>query len=147
MPRSIHRPDDHYIVMPPDLYRMLDAAYHFARNPNGTPFDPCPLHPDFDGLKIPWPDRTCINPPFTSDYGSKTAFIRKAIAESKQGKDIFGVISSLGQNSARLAGASFTRLTPQCKKQCRHWTRHWLTGFDANPGDATVARRLEVIAR
>jgi hypothetical protein len=72
MPRSIHRPDDHYILMPPELYKMLDAAYHFAD------FDPCPYaRPSgFDGLQIPWPDRTFFNPPFTSDYGSKSAFVR-----------------------------------------------------------------------
>jgi hypothetical protein len=112
MPRRIHRPDDDYIVMPPDLYRMLNAAYHFAHNPNGTRFDPCPIHPDFDGLTIPWPDRTFINPPFTSDYGSKTAFIRKAIAESKLGKDIFGIISSHGGQAINLLLSASAELSP-----------------------------------
>lgn len=88
---------------------MLDATYHFAN------FDPCPYPrpSDFDGLAIPWPDRTFINPPFTGDYGSKTAFIRKAIAENVSGKTMFGIISSTGGHVINLllgAGAlSFAR--------------------------------------
>jgi hypothetical protein len=108
MPRSIHRPDDHYILMPPELYKMLDAAYHFAD------FDPCPYPRPlvFDGLKIPWPDRTFFNPPFTSDYGSKSAFVRKAIAESRLGKNIFGIISSTGGHAINLLLAAGAELSP-----------------------------------
>jgi hypothetical protein len=114
MPRSIHRPDDHYILTPPDLFRWLDAAYHFARNPDGSRFDPAPhpRKPCFDGLTIPWLDRTYLNPPFTGDYGSKTAFIRKAIAESRLGKDIFGIISSTGGHAINLLLAAGAELSP-----------------------------------
>jgi len=111
MPRSIHRPDDHYILMPPELFKMLDATYHFAK------FDPCPYPrpPGFDGLEPPWPDRTMINPPFTGDYGSKTAFIRKAIEENKLGKTIFGIISSTGGHAINMlldAGAELMPIGP-----------------------------------
>lgn len=108
MPRSIHRPHDHYILIPSWLHKYLDTAYHFAK------FDPCPYPrpPDFDGLKIPWPDRTFINPPFTSDYGSKTAFIRKAIEENKLGKTIFGIISSTGGHVINMLLAAGAELMP-----------------------------------
>ena len=108
MPRRIHRPDDHYLLMPRELYRTLDATYHFAA------FDPCPYPrpPGFDGLTIPWPNRTFINPPFTGDYGSKTAFIRKAIEENKLGKTIFGIISSTGGHVINLLLAAGAELRP-----------------------------------
>ena len=108
MPRSIHRPDDHYLLMPPKLYRLLDAIHHFAE------FDPCPCPrpPDFDGLNTGWPDRTFINPPFTGDYGSKTAFIHKAIEECRRGKTIFGIISSTGGHAINLLLAAGAELMP-----------------------------------
>jgi hypothetical protein len=114
-PRSIQRRGDLYIRMPPDLYRMLDAAHHFARNEDGTPFDPCPPNPrppGFDGLKVEWPDGTFFNPPFTGDQGSKTAFIRKAIAESRLGKNIYGIISSEGGHVINLLLAAHAEMTP-----------------------------------
>lgn len=108
MPRSIHRPDDHYLLMPRELYKMLDAIYHFAN------FDPCPYPRPlgFDGLIVEWPDRTFINPPFTGDYGSKTAFIRKAIEEARKGKTIFGIISSNGGHAINLLLAAGAEMMP-----------------------------------
>src|SRR5580704_13876115 len=106
MPRRIHRPDDDYIIMPPELHRLLKAVYHFAD------FDPCPLNPTIDGLTVDWPDGTFFNPPFTGDYGSKTAFIRKAIEESRKGKTIFGIISSTGGHSINLLLNAGAKLAP-----------------------------------
>jgi hypothetical protein len=92
---------------------MLDATHHFARTADGKIFDPCPYpRPPWDGLTIPWPDRTFINPPFTGDYGSKTAFVRKAIAENQLGKTISGVISSHGGNVINLLLAAGAKLMP-----------------------------------
>ena len=42
----------------------------------------------------------------------KTAFIRKAIAESKQGKDIFGIISSHGGQAINLLLTAGAELRP-----------------------------------
>ncbi len=50
----------------------------------GNMFDPCPLNPKCDGLKIPWTKVNFINPPYNRK--DKEAFIRKAYEESKKGK-------------------------------------------------------------
>lgn len=76
----------HYWITPPALYAALDAEFAFN-------FDPCP-HPlpaGFDALTMPWGTRNYVNPPFGSiiHQGKKkgpTAWVRKAIAESRQGK-------------------------------------------------------------
>ena len=49
-------------------------------------FDPCPLNPNpiVDGLTLEWQDKTFLNPP----YSNPSAWIFKAIEESKQGKKI-----------------------------------------------------------
>jgi hypothetical protein len=76
----------HYWLTPPDLYARLDAEFGFD-------FDPCP-HPlpeGFDGLTCEWGARNYVNPPFGSivHQGKKkgpTAWVRKAVAEYRQGK-------------------------------------------------------------
>jgi len=78
----------HYWLTPPDLYRRLDTEFHFT-------FDPCP-HPlpaGFDGLTLPWGNSNYVNPPFGSiiHQGRKkgpTAWARKAITESQEGKTV-----------------------------------------------------------
>lgn len=76
----------HYWLTPPDLYAQLHGEFDFD-------FDPCPFPlPDgFDGLTCEWGERSYVNPPFGSimHEGRKkgpTAWVRKAIAESKKGK-------------------------------------------------------------
>jgi hypothetical protein len=76
----------HYWLTPPELYAQLDAEFRFD-------FDPCP-HPlpeGFDGLTCAWGARNYVNPPFGSivHQGKKkgpTAWVRKAVAEYRQGK-------------------------------------------------------------
>ncbi len=78
----------HYWLTPPDLYRELDAEFHFT-------FDPCP-HPmpeGFDGLTCEWGSSNYVNPPFGSiiHHGRKkgpTAWVRKAIEEHRKGKTV-----------------------------------------------------------
>lgn len=78
----------HYWLTPPMLYSELNAEFKFT-------FDPCP-HPkadDFDGLTCAWGESNYVNPPFGSvvHQGKKkgpTAWVRKAIAEHKQGKRV-----------------------------------------------------------
>ena len=50
----------------------------------GEMFDPCPLHPDFDGLNIEWRKVNFVNPPYSRKL--KELFIRKAVEENKKGK-------------------------------------------------------------
>lgn len=99
----------HYWLTPPDLYARLDAEFHFD-------FDPCPYPrpPGFDGLTCEWGKSNYVNIPFGSvlrferldcahEVGTKrgktcihcgevgkklgpTAWMRKAIAESRKGK-------------------------------------------------------------
>ena len=78
----------HYWLTPRDVYARLDEEFHFD-------FDPCP-HPlpeGFDGLVDTWGRSNYVNPPFGSivHNGRKkgmTAWARKALAESQQGKDV-----------------------------------------------------------
>lgn len=80
---SIQR--EKYWLTPPDLMRQLNEEYHFD-------FDPCPCpRPDgYDSLVVPWGNVNYVNPPFHRDDGvngkGPTAFVHKAIAESKLGK-------------------------------------------------------------
>ena len=40
------------------LYDQLDNEFHFT-------LDPCPLHPNFNGLSIPWIGNIFVNPPYS----------------------------------------------------------------------------------
>jgi hypothetical protein len=78
----------HYWLTPPDLYDVLNSQYSFD-------FDPCPypLPEEFDGLTCEWGKSNYVNPPFGSimHNGKKkgpTAWARKAIEESKKGKNV-----------------------------------------------------------
>lgn len=58
------------------LYDLLDGEFNFD-------FDPCPLNPTFDGLKIEWGKRNYVNPP----YGRGVIeWIRKGFEEWCKGK-------------------------------------------------------------
>ena len=78
----------HYWLTPPDLMAVLDAEFHFTADAC-----PYPKPDDFDGLTDAWGTVTYVNPPFGSvmHEGKKkgpTAWARKAIAESQQGKTV-----------------------------------------------------------
>ena len=45
-------------------------------------FDPCPVNPQWDGLKIDWQELNFVNPPYTL----LKEFVAKAISESYQDK-------------------------------------------------------------
>lgn len=78
----------HYWLTPPALLKELQKRFDFD-------FDACPFPKpdDFDGLTCDWGTSTYVNPPFGSimHEGRKkgpTAWARKAIEESKQGKRV-----------------------------------------------------------
>jgi len=68
-----------YWITPPNIMDQLRNEFHFD-------FDPCPYPRKFDGLKVDWGQMNYVNPPFRKKDGSPTAFVRKAIEESKKGK-------------------------------------------------------------
>lgn len=83
----------HYWLTPKDLMEKLEMDY------GPFDFDPCPFPKpeNFDGLTCEWGQRNYVNPPFGSimhqgpnDKKPKkkgpTAWMRKAIEESKKGK-------------------------------------------------------------
>ena len=45
-------------------------------------FDPCPINPEFDGLKIEWSDKNFVNPP----YNAIDEWIDKALIERERGR-------------------------------------------------------------
>lgn len=74
-----------YWLTPPEIYMSLNMEFGFD-------FDPCPCpKPDgYNSLEIPWGRMNYVNPPFRKHDGvdgqGPTAFVRKAIEESKQGR-------------------------------------------------------------
>jgi hypothetical protein len=65
---------------PKSFYDKLNSEFNFD-------FDPCPYQHDtalWDGLEIEWGMRNFVNPPYSRKL--KTAFVKKAIEESKKGK-------------------------------------------------------------
>ena len=57
----------------------------------GFDFDPCPYpRPEgYNSLVVPWGMSNYVNPPFNkkdAPHGGPSAFVRKAVAESEQGK-------------------------------------------------------------
>ena len=67
---------------PTDLLEYIRMKYF-----NGHSFfDPCPIDPDFDGLKIAWKKRNYVNPPYNREL--KEAFIIKAFYEMLKGKHV-----------------------------------------------------------
>lgn len=78
----------HYWLTPPELMERLNQEFGFD-------FDPCPWPKpdDFDGLTAEWGSSNYVNPPFGTilHEGKKkgaTAWVRKAIAEHQQGKQV-----------------------------------------------------------
>ena len=71
-------------LTPPDLMKRLHSEFNFD-------FDPCPYpRPEgYNSLVMPWGECNYVNPPFNkkdAPHGGPSSFIRKAIAEQKDGK-------------------------------------------------------------
>jgi len=73
---------DHWET-PVELYRSLNKEFHFN-------YDPCPRHPDCDGLNTKWGSRTFCNPP----YSGIKAWAAKAHEEAQSGKTVVLLIPS-----------------------------------------------------
>lgn len=83
-PKRIQR-SGRYWLTPANLYRKLDAEFHFHCDPC-----PYPLPRDHNALTMEWGTSNYVNPPFSKDDviggNGATAFVRKAIAEQQKGK-------------------------------------------------------------
>lgn len=79
MPFAGAKDGKHYWLTPEDLMAEIQAEFDID-------FDPCPYPcPDgFDGLTAEWGNSNYVNPPFKGP----TAWVRKAIAEYKNGKRV-----------------------------------------------------------
>jgi hypothetical protein len=79
MPYEGNKDGRHYWLTPPELMEELNAEFAFD-------FDPCPFPKpeDFDGLTAEWGQSNYVNPPFKGP----TAWVRKCIAESENGKRV-----------------------------------------------------------
>ena len=76
--RNLDHKDDW--ATPPAFYKKLNDKYKFD-------FDPCPFQHDinlWNGLEVEYKKSNFINPPYSLEL--KTAFVKKAIEESKKGK-------------------------------------------------------------
>lgn len=78
----------HYWLTPDDVYTKLNSEFGFTHDPC-----PYPKPDDYDGLTSEWGESNYVNPPFGSIVhdGKKkgpTAWVRKAIEESRKGKDV-----------------------------------------------------------
>ena len=69
---------------PDKLFLELNKEFAFT-------FDPCPLNPKFDGLKIEWGKRNFVNPPYGREIKK---WIKKGYEEWLKGKIVVFLIPS-----------------------------------------------------
>jgi site-specific DNA-methyltransferase (adenine-specific) len=69
---------------PQKLYQELNEEYNFD-------FDPCPPHPDFDGLEVEWGKCNFVNPPYGRQIGK---WLKKGYEENQKGKTVVFLIPS-----------------------------------------------------
>ena len=76
---------DRYWLTPPSIYLPLHQEFRFDFDPC-----PCPRPEGYDSLQDTWGRMNYVNPPFRPADGvngkGPTAFVRKAIAEHKEGR-------------------------------------------------------------
>lgn len=69
---------------PKAVYQVLDSEFYFD-------FDPCPIHPMFDGLEVEWGNVNFVNPPYGRELPK---WIRKGYEEWRRGKIVVFLIPS-----------------------------------------------------
>lgn len=69
---------------PKATYDKLNEEFNFD-------FDPCPVNPKFDGLKISWGGCNFVNPPYGREIGK---WIQKGFQEWQNGKTVVFLVAS-----------------------------------------------------
>jgi len=69
-------------ITPQRVYDKIEQIWGWKKD---DMFDPCPVDPDFDGLKIPWKKINYVNPPF--EVETLTAFVNKTLQEALLGNE------------------------------------------------------------
>lgn len=114
---------ERFWLTPPSVYDPLHAEFGFDFDPC-----PCPRPEGYDSLQIPWGRMSYVNPPFRPHDGvngkGPTAFVRKAIAESKEGRGSVLLIPT----------QSYVNLLLEAGAECRSMGRvRWLEASSGSP--------------
>jgi len=87
MPQS--KSDVH--LTPDRVYDIIKERWGYSKN---DMFDPCPVNPQWDGLKIDWGGLNYVNPPYTL----LKEFVKKAIDEAYRNSTIMLLPSKTDQH-------------------------------------------------
>lgn len=72
-------------------WRTPVGVYDTLNEEFGFDFDPAPVEPGFDGLKVSWGERNFVNPPYGRQVG---LWVKKAWEESQEGKLVVMLLAS-----------------------------------------------------
>jgi hypothetical protein len=78
------KPDDDHWQTPQWLYDQLNAEFNFD-------FDPCPIHADFDGLKVSWGGGKLCQSSLQS--GGQAEVYQKSIRRMEAGENVCSAYS------------------------------------------------------
>lgn len=67
-------------ITPQRVYDIIEEKWGWKKM-----FDPCPVNPTFNGLKIRWKKRNYVNPPYNVE--DMVPFIEKAVTETARGNE------------------------------------------------------------
>jgi hypothetical protein len=120
--------DSRYWLIPQEIYKPLDAEFHFD-------FDPCPYPFVRDGIDIDWGQSNWVNPPFRSKDAMNghgpTAFVRKAIDENvRGGKGSVLILPVQGYVNMLLAAGAEARAVGRVR-----WVNAITGKLDPNPSN------------
>jgi hypothetical protein len=65
-------------LTPDRVWEIIQDTWNYTKS---QMFDPCPVNPNFDGLKVEWNGLNYVNPPYTL----LADFVDKAILEAVRG--------------------------------------------------------------
>lgn len=69
-------------ITPQRVYDIIEKKWGWKKK---DMFDPCPVNPKWDALKIKWKKKNYVNPPYNKD--EMVPFIEKAVLETANGNE------------------------------------------------------------